>query len=83
MLSFSLANINKITNLSVAEAIKADLNETDDSKRKLTSIDTNSASQLFSIFGLKDPNCDKDKSGDLTGDELKCLSKISKNFVPK
>jgi hypothetical protein len=32
---------------------------------------------------LKDPGCDKNKDGNVDGDELECLSKIRKNFVPK
>jgi hypothetical protein len=60
-----------------------DLNESDDSKRTVTSIDVTTTNQLFSVFGLKDPNCDKNADGQVSGDELKCLGKIWKNFVPK
>lgn len=67
----------------MAKAIVDDLNQEDDSKRTLTSIDVISAGQLFTIFGLKDPGCDKNNDSQVNGDELKCLGKIWKNFVPK
>lgn len=79
----SLANLDKLANKQTADAIRNDLNTDDDSKRTLKSIDTASANQLFSIFGLKDPGCDKNNNGQVDGDELKCLGKIWKYFVPK
>jgi hypothetical protein len=75
--------LNKIANTQAASAIQNDLNTDDDTKRTLNSLDTTSANQLFSIFGLKDPACDINKDGQVSGDELKCLGKIWKNFLPK
>jgi hypothetical protein len=63
--------------------LRNDLNSEDDSKRTVKSIDVPSANQLFSIFGLKDPGCDKNKDGQISDDELGCLGKIWKNYVPK
>lgn len=82
LIEYRLASLNKFANQEVANSLKNDLNTADDSKRTLTKIDNLSANQLFSIFELKDPNCDKNNDGFVTGDELGCLSKIRKNFVP-
>lgn len=71
-----------ITNPVTRQALTDDLNEPDDSKRKLTSIDTPTASVIFEIFQLTDPKCDKNNDGVVTGNELKCFGKIWKNFVP-
>jgi hypothetical protein len=76
-------NIQKIANPSVVTALTADAAIADDSKRTLKEIDTASANQIFSIFGVKDPGCDKNNDGIIKGDELKCLGKIWKYFVPK
>jgi hypothetical protein len=75
--------LNRIANSQVAQSVKNDLTTDDDTQRTLNSLDTTSANQLFSIFGLKDPGCDTNKDGQVSGDELKCLGKIWKNFVPK
>jgi hypothetical protein len=75
--------LSKLANQQTASSLQADLNNDDDTKRTLNSIDTASVNQIFSIFGLKDPGCDKNNDGSVNGDELKCLSKIWKNFVPK
>jgi hypothetical protein len=48
----------------------ADLNQSDDSKRTLVSIDSTTANQIFSLFRLKDPGCDKNNDGNISGDEL-------------
>lgn len=72
----------QITDLVMRNALFKDLNEPDDSKRVLTSIDNTTAATIFEIFGLQDPKCDKNGDGAVSGDELKCLSKIWKNFVP-
>jgi hypothetical protein len=66
----------------VRKAFVDDLNQPDDSKRVLTSIDTDTAAALFEIFQLDDPGCDKNGDHVVSGDELKCLGKIWKNFVP-
>jgi hypothetical protein len=78
----SLNNIYLILNPSVKSALIHDLDELDDSKRTLASIDNLSVSAIFSIFDLKDPHCDTNKDGSVSGDELRCFSKIWKNFVP-
>lgn len=69
-------------NPSVKQSLINDLNQPDDSKRTLTSIDNASVDAIFDIFKLKNPGCDANKDGVVSGDELKCLSKIWKNFVP-
>lgn len=71
-----------ITNPTIKKALLADLNEPDDSKRTLTAIDNQTAATIFAIFELKDPHCDTNKDGVVSGNELKCLGKIWKNFVP-
>jgi hypothetical protein len=71
------------TNQTTANALKADLNEADDKKRKLVSIDVATVAQIWTLFGLKDPNCDTNKDGQIAGDELKCLNKLWKYYVPK
>jgi hypothetical protein len=38
---------------------------------------------MFSLFGLKDPGCDKNGDGTIKGDELACLNKIWKNYIPQ
>ena len=79
---FSLSSASQITNESVRSQLSNDLNNADDSKRTLTSLDSTSASQLFGIFGLTN-QCKADAAGNITGDNLKCLGKIYKNFVPQ
>lgn len=80
---FSLTVLDGLANQDIAAKLRNDLNTDDDSKRTVNSIDVASVNQIFSGFGLKDPECDKNKDGQVNGDELKCLSKIWKNFVPK
>lgn len=82
-LSYSISNLAKLANKDLADKLRNDLNTEDDSKRTVKSIDVASANQIFSIFGLKDPGCDKNKDGQITDDELGCLGKIWKNYVPK
>jgi hypothetical protein len=64
----SLSKISQISNQTTANALVADLNQTDDTKRTLKSIDTASVSQLFTIFGIKDPGCDKNSNQQVEGD---------------
>jgi hypothetical protein len=71
-----------IANQTAKQALIADLNQPDDSKRTLTSLDDLTAATIFDIFELKDPHCDTNHDGVVSGDELKCLGKIWKNFVP-
>jgi hypothetical protein len=60
--------LNQITNKGAAQALKEDLNQSDDSKRTLNSIDIITAGQIFKIFGLKDPGCDQNNNGEVEGD---------------
>lgn len=75
--------LSTFANQEVANALKADIAQTDDSKRTLTKIDNASVSQIYSCFGLKDPLADADKDGSLSGSELQSLNKIWQNFLPK
>lgn len=59
------------------------MEQSDDSKRTLKSIDTASVNQIFSLFKIQDPGCDKDSNGLVEGDELKCLGKLWKYYLPK
>lgn len=77
-----LGNIDKFANQDTALKLKADLEEPDAKKRTLEALDTATANQVFSLFGLQDPGCDKSGNGLIEGDELKCLNKIWKYFVP-
>lgn len=54
----SIKNIDGFVNRPFAQQLLADLNQTDDSQRKLNKIDSVSAQQLFTLFGIKDPGCD-------------------------
>jgi hypothetical protein len=60
----------------------ADLFQDSDSKRILTEIDPQSCQEIFKIFNLKTPICDKDKNGVIKGTELKCFNKIWKYYIP-
>jgi len=80
---FRLAAIPTFTNQTTAQALQADLKQADDSKRTLTAIDTLTVGQIWSLFGLRDPGCDLNKDGYVSGDELKCLNKLWKYYVPK
>lgn len=71
-----------IVNQTAKQALIADLNEPDDSKRTLKAIDDITAATIFQIFELKDPHCDQNNDGEVSGEELKCFGKIWKNFVP-
>lgn len=82
MISFRLQNIGSITNIEEAQALKNDLNEPDDSNRKLKSIEALTANQIFGILRIKDPKCDKNGDGFVKGDELKCLNIIWKAYLP-
>jgi len=70
-------------NQNTANALRTDLNEVEEKKRKLVSIDSTTVSQIFLLFGLKDPGCDTNKDGIVSGDELKCLNKLWKYYVPR
>jgi hypothetical protein len=59
-----------------------DLFQDNDSKRVLTSIDPQTANEIFAIFNLKPPLCDKDHNGVVEGKELKCFNKIWKYYIP-
>eukprot|EP00178_Gracilaria_changii_P004683 TRINITY_DN17638_c0_g1_i1.p1 TRINITY_DN17638_c0_g1~~TRINITY_DN17638_c0_g1_i1.p1 ORF type:complete len:121 (+),score=17.07 TRINITY_DN17638_c0_g1_i1:11-373(+) len=78
-----LSIIPSLTNQTTAQALKADLEQTDKTKLALKEIDNGTVSQIFSKFGLKDPSCDKDGNGKVSGDELKCLGKLWKYYLPK
>ncbi len=65
---FSLANLAQIQNATTRASIQADLNQDKDSSRTLIDIDVASAKDLFTIFGLKDPGCDKNANGRVDGD---------------
>ncbi len=62
--------------------MKADLNEADDSKRKLKSIEALTANQIFGILKISDPKCDENGDGYVKGKELHCLNLIWKAYVP-
>jgi hypothetical protein len=59
-----------------------DLFQDEDSKRVLTSIDRQSANEIFGIFNLKPPVCDKNNNGVIEERELKCFNKIWKYYIP-
>ena len=46
-------------------------------------ISLTSVGEIFKHFGLKTPDCDKNKNSKVDGDELKCLGKLWKYYVPK
>ena len=48
-----------------------------------SAIDVASVAQIFTAFGVKTPDCDTDKNGKIEKDELKCLGKLWKYYVPK
>lgn len=75
--------MERLANQTTADQLRADLGQTDDKKRTLTSIDVLSANQIFSLFGLNDPGCDKDNNGFIEKDELKCLNRLWKCYIPK
>ena len=79
---FRLGNLEYFTNVDFRLQFKSDLLEPNDSKRKLKSIDSLSASQLFTILKIKDPGCDANNDKVIEGDELKCLNIIWKSYVP-
>ena len=68
MIDFSLSNLDGLANQETAKALRADLNEKDEGKRTLKSIDTASVNQLFSVLGIKDPGCDKNNDNKVEGD---------------
>jgi hypothetical protein len=82
-MKLSLANIPKFANQASAVALEADLQQQNDKKRAMNGIDIVTVNQLFSLFRLKDPGCDKDNNGMIEKEELKCLNKIWKYYVPK
>jgi hypothetical protein len=53
----------RLANQTFADQLRNDLAQTDDKKRTLTTIDVPTANQIFSLFGLRDPRCDKDNNG--------------------
>ena len=78
-----LANIGRFADQTFAKQLEADLNEADDSKRKLKELTPLSANQLFSVLGLDDPDCDANDDGVIKGDELKCLNFAWKAYLPQ
>jgi hypothetical protein len=62
--------LDRLANQTAADQSKADLSQTDDKKRTLTSIDTLTTNQIFSLFSLVDPGCDKDNNNLIEKGEL-------------
>lgn len=81
--SFRLNLLPTLANQATAATLREDLGNVDSSKHKLKDIDVASVAQIFTYFGLKDPNCDTNKNGKIDGDELKCLNKIWRYYLPK
>lgn len=67
-LKIRINSLSTLTNQATANALRADLNQPDASKRTLKSIDAVSVGQIFTAFGLKDPLCDTNKDGFVAGD---------------
>lgn len=76
-------NISGFADQKFAADLKADLNQEDDDKRKLTELSAVSANQLFSVLKLDDPKCDANEDGVIKGDELKCLNYAWKAYLPQ
>lgn len=76
-------NIDGFADRDFAAALKADLNQEDDGKRKLTQLSAVSANQLFNVLKLDDPKCDENEDGVIKGDELKCLNYAWKAYLPQ
>ena len=79
---YRLENMGKFSNQSFAKKLKADLETDNDGDRSLKEIDPISATQMFGILGLHDPQCDANGDGTIKGDELKCLNYAWKAFLP-
>lgn len=71
-----------ISNQTFAKQLLDDLFQDDDSKRVLTSIPVPASREIFAIFNLHPPLCDKDNDGVLSGPELKCFNKIWRYYIP-
>lgn len=56
-----------ISNQTLSKLLLADLFQDNDKKRVLRSIDPQSAKEIFYIFNLKAPICDKDGNGVIEG----------------
>ena len=52
-----------ITNKTLSKLLLADLFKENENNRKLKEIDIKSAEEIFKIFNLKMPNCDKNNDG--------------------
>ena len=77
-----LANLGKLSNQDYAKKLKADLEQEDDDERDLREIDPTTASQIFGILKVHDPQCDENGDGRIKGDELKCLNFAWKAYLP-
>ena len=67
---------------SLANSLREDLEQPDDSKRKIKSVTTGEAEEIFAVFGMRMENtCDANKDGMVSGEELKCFNKIWQSFV--
>jgi hypothetical protein len=75
--------LDRLANQTTADQLRVDLAQADNKKRTLSSIDVLTANQIFSLFGLNDPGCDKDSNGYIEKDELTCLNRLWKCYVPK
>ncbi len=58
-----LKHIHELSEKGFAENLKADLLEHDITRRVMTSISKKNAAEIFKIFKIKDPDCDKDSDG--------------------
>ena len=76
-----MAHIDRVPS-SVRSQLKADLNAESDDDRKLKSIPNGAAEAIFDILKIDYPNCDEDRNGNVSGDELKCLNLAWKAYVP-
>lgn len=77
---FRLAGV--FADATFGNALKADLNNNDDSKRSLKELSATNAANIWTVLGLDDPKCDANNDGTVKGDELKCLNWAWKAFVP-
>jgi hypothetical protein len=75
-------NISLISNQTLSKLLLNDIFTDDDAERSLTEIDATSASEVFIIFNLKPPVCDKNGDGVVKDIELKCFNKIWKYYLP-
>lgn len=71
-----------ISNQTLSKLLLNDIFTDDDAERSLKEIDVTSASEIFAIFNLKAPVCDKNGDGVVKDIELKCFNKIWKYYLP-